>query len=268
MISTNSKSLERRIKRLIPLKLKAIILRFLLSRISGRLVQTFFKKTLLGAKFDFRLVDPISAAKIYFGIWESAEIRLAKKYISKNDVVLELGSSVGVMLSTIVSNVLIKKYIAVEASPTAIKILDKVIKNLGNQDIFLVQAAISYSNEDFVNFSETSFTGSRLSYLTKGSSSECIQKCQAVTLSDLLQKENILNTEYVLVTDIEGAEADIFVNDKVALECCKKIICELDETEKYSVKEQMAEIEKCGFALKEYYGNVFVYENKKMLRDT
>ena len=168
------------------------------------------------------------------------------------------------MLATLLSTKTVKKYIAVEASPTAARVLQETIKEFDAKIVSQVNGAISYSAEAFADFSETSFTGSRLSSLSKGTGPETSHLCPIFTLSEIIEKEIYPKTEYVLLTDIEGAEADIFVNDQAALKYCKKIICELDETEQYSVADQQAAIEKCGFKLAEFYGNVFVYCNEEL----
>ena len=88
MIETNSKNLERRIKRLIPGKFKMWFVRRLISPYMGRIVQVFCRKTLMGARFNLKSVDPVSAAKIYFGVWESAEIRFSKNMLARTTLLL------------------------------------------------------------------------------------------------------------------------------------------------------------------------------------
>ncbi len=68
-----------------------------------------------------------------------------------------------------------------------------------------------------------------------------------------------MNEEFTLITDIEGAEAEVFFKDKNSLKMCSQIIAELDNTLSYSIDEQVDQLLSYGFKMKERYGNVFVF---------
>ena len=82
-----------------------------------------------------------------------------------------------------------------------------------------------------------------------------------ITLSRLLE-ENRVNEEYTLITDIEGAESEIFFVDEIALKNCVLIIAELEETSTYSMEEQINKLISIGFSISESYGNVFVFSRE------
>jgi hypothetical protein len=88
VIKTNAKGFERRIKKILPNTLKKIVIFLIINKIVGMFVQRFFSSSLLGARYDFSCVSPIIAARIFFGLWESAEIRFSKKYVNNGDVVI------------------------------------------------------------------------------------------------------------------------------------------------------------------------------------
>ena len=65
-----------------------------------------------------------------------------------------------------------------------------------------------------------------------------------------------------MITDIEGAESEIFFNDEEALNNCIEMICELENTIKYSIKDQLDKLLSIGFFIEERYGNVFFLKKK------
>jgi len=261
MIESNSRDFERQFKRFLPQSVKAQILSLLVNRYVGRFVQNFCSHSLPGARFDFSSVDAHVAARIYFGLWEPAEIHFSKKHVTDGDNIIELGSSIGVTLATLCSTKRLKSYVAVEASPVSSKILSSTIAQFPNVDIVKLGRAISYANERTVDFLELSLTGSRLAATKEkiGNSENC-HKVEVVQLNDIVAKYIPADENYVLISDIEGAEAEIFEMDTAALERCKRIICELENTEKHTIEDQVLLVKLIGFSVTEYYGNVYVFE--------
>jgi FkbM family methyltransferase len=262
LIETNSTSVERRFKKLIPSFVKQFLVNIFCSSFFGSFIKLFLKKTLKGAKFNFKIVDSKSAAKIYFGIWESAEIRFAEKYVKNGDTVIELGSSVGVTMATLLSNKKLTKFIAVEANPKTFKLLNKTAEFYTHkaQDVVILNKAISYENSKYVRFSEKSLTDSKIQEDHEAVNKETIVEVSSITLNQLIKNYTQPETTYTLITDIEGAEAEIFFKDSLALTQCKTIVCELEDTQQYSMKSQIKELEKIGFKLIEFYGNVFAFQ--------
>ena len=66
-----------------------------------------------------------------------------------------------------------------------------------------------------------------------------------------------------MICDIEGAEIEILLKDKEALNNCKFIFIELHKTKllniEYSVEDLHGLIESNGFKLEDRYGSVFYY---------
>ena len=271
MIKTNSKGVERRIKKNIPNSIKKIVLFFVVNKISGMFVQKVFSRSMLGARYNFSLVSPVIASRIFFGLWESAEIRFSKKYVNDGDIVIELGSSIGVTLATLCSTKKLKTYISVEASSSSVQVLKSVVAEFSKCNIISINAAISYSTQTFVEFMETSFTESRLKNSIENndtpsaheSTNSKTYKVKSIQFNDIVDKHIPIDCEYVLISDIEGAEADIFGMDIESLSRCKLIICELEDTQKYSIDSQVNLLKLAGFSVKEYYGNVFIFEKSQ-----
>ena len=259
-IKINSVSLERIIKSKIPRGFKLFLVNFICNELIGKLIKLLgLRSNLFGGYFIYNLVSDKEAAKIFFGIWESAEIRLAKRNITSKTII-ELGSSVGVMLGVLSQCKKIEKYICVEANPINYKKLRKLIYKLPSDfPINTYHNAINYDSE----FIDLYLSATQSSSVYKEKSlvdSTC--NIKTITLSKLIDKEKI-KYEYALVTDIEGSEADIFFRDSSALNFCREIICELDYTNKFSIKSQVDRLREIGFICVEQYQDVFYFQRIK-----
>lgn len=258
MIKASTTSIIRGIKSYVPFQVKYLFLKLFCNNFFGFLIKVSrIKFTLAGGTFVYNEVDGTTAAKIFFGIWESAEISLAKRFAS-NDVVVELGSSIGVTLGILQKLLPNSRFISVEASPRNFQILIKQISSIapGHSNIELVNKAISYSGDTSVDFDVSSYSGSKIA--VQGTLHGYVEKIPTMTLREITD-EFADNVQYTLITDIEGAEADIFFQDEVALAKCNKIICELDDTPKYSIDDQVRRLEELGFSIIEYYGNCYYF---------
>ena len=176
------------------------------------------------------------------------------KRFAQTDTIVELGSSVGVTLGVLSNLRQNTKFVCVEASTTNFEKLSRLQKQLSTNNVYsLINKAIAY-HKDFVGFASTTTTGSKIDETIETSKSFV----PTITLSRLLE-ENRVNDEYTLITDIEGAESEIFFVDEIALKNCVRIIVELEETPLYSMEEQINKLISIGFSISESYGNVFVF---------
>ena len=256
MVFLKTSSIERKIKSIIPLNLKKLIYWVLASSLLGYFLKCLkIRKNLFGGVFDLSNVSNNEAARIFLGLWESAEIRFSKRFANSKTIV-ELGSSVGVTLGVLANNRIDTKFICIEASKKnyekLIK-LKKILPQRGNEYI-LLNKAIAYG-VSHIHFEHTSTEGSKITNDNKKSNISNI--VPAITLSEILN-QNAIKDSYTLITDIEGAEAEIFFKDKIALRTCEKIIAELEDTSTHTVNEQISELNKLGFKIFESYGNVVV----------
>lgn len=251
-----SKSLERNFKSLIPLSIKKILIKIIVNSFVGKLIKiSRIKLNLFGGVFDYSTVTANEAASIFFGVWESAEIRFAKRF-AKSKIIIELGSSVGVTLGVLSNTLDNRKFICVEASKKNFKKLihlKKFLPQRGNEYIFL-NKAIAYG-VSHVHFEHTSTLGSKI----KNDNKKNVQSniVPTISLNEILNL-NLIKGTYTLITDIEGAEAEIFFKDKIALKKCETIIAEIENVSKYTVEKQISELVKLGFEICERYGNVLV----------
>lgn len=254
LLKTNS--IERKIKSLIPQNLKKLLLNIIVNSFTGYLIKNSnLKFNLFNGVFDYKLVNNYQAALIFFGIWESAEIRFAKRF-AKSNIIIELGSSVGVTLG-VLNNVRSRtKFICVEASKknySKLKKLKYIIKK--KNKYILINKAIHYGSS-YVNFHEHSTITSKIS--KRNLKTKKTYKVKSITLDKII-KQYFIRDNYTLICDIEGAEAEIFFKDKNSLKLCETIIIEIERTITYTIKQQILQIKKLGFKLIEFYGNVFVF---------
>jgi len=261
MILIKSSSNERKIKSLIPANIKKLFVFIFANKFLGFLIKFLNVKTnLYGGYFDYKHVSSKEASLIFFGIWESAEIRFIKRFV-KSDIIIELGSSVGVVIGLLAKINKNKKFICVEASKNnflKLKHLKRQLVKLKNNNSFsLINKSIDY-NHCKVHFFDFSSTGAK-KIEKKDKNFKNSYLSYTITLKQILKFFGI-NKKYTLITDIEGAESEIFFKDVRSLKNCEMIISELEDTRKYSINNQLKQIKKIGFSLIEYYGNVYVFQ--------
>ena len=215
-------------------------------------------------------VRPETKAAIFWRLYERAELKLARLELRKDLTVVELGSSIGVMGSHVRPRLEAGcRYVAVEANP---KLLDLLRENLGepgeNDALVIVNAAIVGEEAPNVLLEigrET--TAGRIADLDQAAQVElgdhASVRVPAIRLSDLLGRNNIGN--YTLISDIEGAEAAVLLEDATSLARCQQLLIELHSTQDSEGRVLRPEdlckiIEGLGFTEMQRRGNVLLYE--------
>ncbi len=176
---------------------------------------------------DRQFVTPTTVARIYFGSYEQAEISLVACFLPPNYDVIELGASLGVNSCNIASRLDSgRRLICVEADPRLAELATQTITLNGYAEkATVVNAAVDYSGAPRV-----------LLHRGDDSLSANIVGCDevlddtvevdAITLHEILDDRQI--DDYSLVTDIEGAELALLLNEEAALERCRAIIIEIE----------------------------------------
>ena len=75
-------------------------------------------------------------------------------------------------------------------------------------------------------------------------------------------KKNLDCQEFCLISDIEGAEASILLNDSHSLRNCVEIVMEIEDTCELSVSQQINCLERLGFQLVYRYGDVGYFQKR------
>lgn len=256
-----SNALKDRIRSLIPSGIKHHIAKILTSDKIGRSIKDRGCISRGGVVIwvDDPRVSNREAAAIFFGIRERAELDVVQRMLDINPLVdvIELGSSIGYIASHIVKRNP-RKLIVVEADSELLGLCKKNIMSncSSNADIRYLNKAISYSDNGMVFFRRgaTTTSGQLVDYHDERGN----YIVQSIKLSDVIRENNI--DRYILVSDIEGAEAEIFFEDKDALDRCVAIVVELEDTKHYTQENQVAQILRLGFFMVYSYGRVFLFK--------
>jgi FkbM family methyltransferase len=212
--------------------------------------------------FDTRVdaIAPRTRAEMLWGLYESAERRLVGAYLRPGLDLVELGASLGVVSSHLARRLgQGHKLVCVEANPQLLgAIRTNVRRNAPDAHVEIVGAAIAYGAEHVrIELGADTTTG-RLAGVGAASGIEVA----ATTLSRLLEEHAV--GEYVLVMDIEGAEAAILREDPGALTRCHQIIAELHATtygDSALRQDDLArEIEGLGFRRTHQDGFVYLFD--------
>jgi len=203
-------------------------------------------------------------SSIFFGFYESAEVRFIHKYFNGETDVVELGGSLGIVSahigSMLHSN---KKLFIVEPNPELIAAATQNVSRYCKGQFELVNAALCYSGQEAALSISTNNTASQL-VNGNGASNHEIRYVETITLSKLIKGRNL--KEYSLVCDIEGAEVDFLINDHEALQCCREILIELHDTsyngKDYSVSDLANLILQQGFKRIHNEGPVFLFRKE------
>lgn len=150
-----------------------------------------------------------------------------------------------------------KSFYLIDANRRNIRILNSVVSFLKET----CKVRHSYTIFDYcisgisktVNYSIRSSSGSRISSIQEDHIPH--QEMNAISLSDFL-KANLPLTNYCLISDIEGEESSIFFDDPKLLDLCTEIVDEFEETESYSINNQIDRLSQLHFQLVYRYGNV------------
>lgn len=212
------------------LGLKKLAAAVLCSPLSGRLLGLAFGRRIphRGVRIEVPAGgDPRVAAALFWGTYESAEIRFVRAHMPADLDVVELGSSLGGVSSEIARKLRPgQRMVCVEANPELLEVLGRNLKrNAPQVQVQLVHGAISYDGKPEVEFAigESNLS----SHLGAQGGSGRTRRVPALTLGGVLAKAGL--GDYALVSDIEGAEAGLFTEDSAALARCRLLIIELHQ---------------------------------------
>lgn len=211
---------------------------------------------------DPAIPDRVKAA-LAFRLYESSELRFLHAYLRPDLDVVELGGSMGVMATNIVrAQAAGHRLVTVEANPRLVPVLRGHAEGHAppGHDVSVVHAAVAHGGTETVtlSFGDTS-TNARVG----GSQGLGDVEVPATTLGALLERHEV--GDYVLISDIEGAEAGILAHEPRALDRCRQAIVELHDTELDGEAvswQELAErfVEVTGMHLVDQHGPVVVLE--------
>ncbi len=209
-------------------------------------------------------VSDRTRAEIFWGAYESTEVRYVRRYLHRDLDVVELGSSLGVVSCQIARHLERRcRLVCVEANPNLIPALERnLARNAPDRSTIVLHGAIDYDttrNSAPLRLSSLT-TSSRLA--SAASDHDTVSWVPTTTLRRVLATTAL--GPFALVADIEGAEAGILFHDAEALELCQQIVIELHSVEfdgsRLSPDDLAARIEHLGFRAGPAYGPVRVFE--------
>jgi FkbM family methyltransferase len=214
-------------------------------------------------------IQPRTRASIFWGLYESAELRFVQRYIDDSLDVIELGSSLGAISSQIAARLHGKRaLVCVEANPDLTPLVTaNVRRNAPHTSLHVYAAAIAYGTPTVVLQRGTYTTGSRIVTAAELPGAGTFE-VPALRLGDLVERH--FTGPYALVADIEGAEFDMFVQDAAVLQRCARAIVELHLAQFPSPRSSLHTVDEVvtyldstvGLSLVARHGPVCVFERR------
>jgi FkbM family methyltransferase len=165
-------------------------------------------------------------AALFWRLYESAEIRMIRRYLGAAGTVVELGASLGITSAHIAARLAPgSRLVCVEANPRLVEGLGRRLAPHAGHIAFEVENVAVTEEAGPVRLSlARSNLDSRLGDDVSGRT----VAVPATTLRKLLADRMI--EEFDLVSDIEGAEASFLLGDPGVLDRCRRAVLELHDT--------------------------------------
>ncbi len=233
--------IKTKINKLIGLFLESKFIEFIL---------TFFMRVnflnFKGSKIFVKNLDHKNFIRILFSYYESAEIKLIKKYFNPNIPTIDLGSGIGVTMCTFAQNSK-NKIICVEASKFCVKQLKTNIKK-NNFKNFIVLNKLFFShkninNKNYVFDEKNDFIFNKL--LKEKNIKKNINKNKKITLKSILKKFDLKNVQ--ILCDIEGEEMNFTRKDFNDFKKCENLIIEIHSTNQIKINSLINNFKKISF---------------------
>jgi FkbM family methyltransferase len=242
------------------LQIKLIVAKILVNDFTGKLIAILFSNKIpfhnLRIDISNLVIRKRIAASLYFKTYESAEVRFISKYLKNYDgTIVELGSSIGVVSSTLAKANPKAALFSFEADKRFIPIIENNFKINAISNANCFNEIIGASGYEFIPGEDN--TMGKISKTDAASNKMC-------SLSQLMTKYNF--TEFVLVSDIEGAEYFVLNEDDTIFKGIPLLIIELHpieiENNLISVDDLKTRIENLGYQIVEQYGSNIVAKRK------
>ena len=242
------------------LKIKLIIAKILVNDFTGKLISMLFSNKIpfhnLRIDVSNAVIRRRIAASLYFKTYESAEVRFISKYLKNYEgTIVEFGSSIGVVSSTLAKANPKANLFSFEADKRFIPIIENNfnINNIINANCF--NEIIGADGFEFVPGEDN--TMGKISKTTSSSNNMS-------SLSELIKKYDF--SEFILVSDIEGAEYFVLNEEESIFRNIPLLIIELHpieiEGKLITVEDLKARIVSLGYEILEQYGSNVVAKRK------
>jgi FkbM family methyltransferase len=211
------------------------------------------------------LVVPRIKAKLFLRGYEPVEINFVKKYLRPDRDVIDLGSSLGVVVAHSGKKLAAgRRVICVEANPQLAGIIrTNVTRNAPHVTVEIVSGAVDYPLDGRPLVELALGFDNLVAHIVEDDIVPGGIFVPTISLSEILMRYHV--TDYALVSDIEGSEAGLLEMDSAALTHCRQMIIELHHTvrrERVILMEELAAAltDNHGFTLVDRHGSVYVFE--------
>lgn len=251
-------------------KIKSFSHLLLCNQITGSIILFIYRKRIPDIRwtqFTFfanpKHVSKRMISSIFWGFYESSEIRFIEKYLDPTLSVIELGASIGIVSSHIAAKIQpLSKHIMVEANPYLIdNILENVQRNKRDGvDFKIINKAICYTSEKVQLNITNNNTGTKI--MNDENSVSGLVSVQTTTLSSIISEFSL--NEFSIVSDIEGSEIEFLLQEDDSLKNCRQLLIELHDTKhvniSYSIKDMVEIICRTHkFQLIAFHGPVYFF---------
>jgi FkbM family methyltransferase len=243
--------------------LKLFLAKCLANPLTGRLLGLVYGDTIPCRGLSIHCPPSVPSsvrAMLFWGFYESAEMRCVRAFLRPGSAVVELGSSIGAVASLVASTARPARLVCVEANPRLGEAIRRNLDvNAPEVQAVIRHAAIAY--DGIVDGMCEFYLGDTNLGSSCHAEGGAGVRVPALGLSELLRQEGIAH--YALIMDIEGAEVGIMLRDPDALAGCRQIIAELHavhlDGRDYAVEDVARLIIGLGFAQIHRDGMVFYF---------
>jgi FkbM family methyltransferase len=171
-------------------------------------------------------VNPVTAGELLFRLYERHELALIRQTMLKGYDVVELGAGIGVTGSVTAKRLDgAGRLICLEANPALLPVLKRNLeRHRGSTEVVVVHGALAYADEAVAFVPSAVHLSSRI-----GAAESEGTEVPTFTLADIVRDYQV--GDFVLVSDIEGAERAMIAEDSGALRRCRQLIIELHGTQ-------------------------------------
>jgi FkbM family methyltransferase len=232
-------------------------------RLAGRVFRDRIPSAVGRIDTSHPAVPPEVKARLALRLYERAELRMVHADLRTDLDVVELGASIGVLSRAIARRLAPgRRLVAVEADPDLAPALRANLAEVRDR-VAVVTAAVGYDGTTAELHRGPTSTDARVGAPAPTAAATGPSTTVTATTLAALLAEHGVDGPYVLVADIEGAEAELLRHDAAALARCVQLIVELHDTEVDGEPVQWTDLldqlqHDHGFALDRAHGPVAV----------
>lgn len=255
---------------MIKTKINKLIGQFLESKFIEFILSFFIRVKYVdfkGSQIFVKNLDHKNFIRILFSYYESAEIKLIKKYFNPNIPTIDLGSGIGATMCSFAQSSK-NKIICVEASKFCVQQLKINIKKNNYKNFKILNKSFfshkNINNKNYIFDEKKDFIFNKLlnKKNSKKNSKKNINKNKKITLKNILEKFNLINVQ--ILCDIEGEEMNFTKKDFNNFKKCENLIIEIHSSNRLKINRLIYNFRKIScLQLQEIIHSVYYFKRIK-----